>query len=369
MPETEVEIWEEPVRGGYFDPRIAALPADERDAAFHDGRWVPPPIHHLVGLTYVSTTSEESVFTLPVTGWLMPPHGVVGGATLFLLADGPLGSAIGHHLPPATPYTTSEISLFFLRPVTRIGDMLAGRARLVHVGGSVALSDIVIEDGRGQAVARGGCRVVRLPPFPLPEDAADQGRAMAPRERPTYSTPDPYLREPRGEIVKQEHWDTLSGLEVLRRCITGEFPRPPISHLTGLRPAEVDQGTSTWRMPASAWHCSPVPGRLYGGSTAFIAGTAVEGSIATTTRPGTAMATVDLKVYFLRPVTPDGRDLVARGKVLHRGRQVAVASSEVFDADGKLVAVAMGSAMILPGRPAAVARAVESDGGADMQED
>ncbi|PZR97928.1 MAG: thioesterase, partial [Candidatus Nephthysia bennettiae] len=66
----------------------------------------------------------------------------------------------------------------------------------------------------------------------------------------------------------------------------------------------------------------------------MIAGLAVEGSIETTVPAGTAFATVDLKVYFVRPVMPDGRDLRARGTVVHRGRTVAVATSEVLDADG-----------------------------------
>ena len=63
---------------------------------------------------------------------------------------------------------------------------------------------------------------------------------------------------------------------------------------------------------------------------------------------------MDLKVYFLRPVPPDGRDLVARGTVIHRGRSMAIGTSDVFNADGKKVAVATGSSVILPGRPATV---------------
>ena len=66
---------------------------------------------------------------------------------------------------------------------------------------------------------------------------------------------------------------------------------------------------------------------------------------------GAAFAPVDPKVYFLRPVSPDGRDLVAQGSVIHRGRSVATGTSEIFDADGRKVAVASGSALILPGRP------------------
>jgi uncharacterized protein (TIGR00369 family) len=78
--------------------------------------------------------------------------------------------------------------------------------------------------------------------------------------------------------------------------------------------------------------------------------------VQTTLPAGTAFAPVDLKVYFLRPVPPDGRDLLARGTVLHRGRTVAIGTSDVFDADGKKVAVATGSSVIMPGRPATVTR-------------
>jgi hypothetical protein len=40
--------------------------------------------------------------------------------------------------------------------------------------------------------------------------------------------------------------------------------------------------------------------------------------------------------------------------VIHRGRSMVIGTSEVFDADGKKVAVATGSSVILPDRPATV---------------
>jgi acyl-coenzyme A thioesterase PaaI-like protein len=58
-------------------------------------------------------------------------------------------------------------------------------------------------------------------------------------------------------------------------------------------------------------------------------------------------------------VKPDGRELRARGAVVHRGRTVAIATSEVVDADGRPVAMATGSAVMLPGRPAALAEPTE----------
>jgi hypothetical protein len=57
--------------------------------------------------------------------------------------------------------------------------------------------------------------------------------------------------------------------------------------------------------------------------------------------------------------------------VIHRGRSVAIGTSGAFDADGKKVAVATGSAVILPGRPATVTTELtlpDLDRSADDQE-
>src|SRR5262249_50714422 len=115
-----------------------------------------------------------------------------------------------------------------------------------------------------------------------------------------------------------------------------------------------EKGKTRWKMPASEWLSTPVQGRLYGGATAFLAGTAIDGAVQTTVPAGAALASVGLKIYFLRPGSPHGRGPGAEGAVMHRGRTVAIGTSEVFDADGKKVAVASGSALVLPGRPATV---------------
>jgi acyl-coenzyme A thioesterase PaaI-like protein len=53
-------------------------------------------------------------------------------------------------------------------------------------------------------------------------------------------------------------------------------------------------------------------------------------------------------------VAADGGLLHARATVVHRGRSLAVATAEIVDDDGRRVALATGSAQILPGRPAAL---------------
>ena len=143
----------------------------------------------------------------------------------------------------------------------------------------------------------------------------------------------------------------------MRAHISGELPRPPLSYLMGARPTEAGEATCTFAMPATGWLCSPL-GTVEGGVTACLADLALGGAVQTTVPSGTALAPTDLRVQFLRPVRPDGRMLTAAARVVHRGRTVAVAQAAVTNADGKLVALATGSALLLPGRRADLRDAV-----------
>jgi uncharacterized protein (TIGR00369 family) len=367
-PSTPLEpglpIQEEPVRGNYLDPGLfASQPGLDLLRGFLDGRQLPPPGTYLYGLRITDVDPGEVSFEMPASPWLSPPVGVIQGAALALLVDGPLGCAFQTTLPPATPYTTSEMSLAFIRPVRPDGGMLRSTARVVHAGRTIGITDATVVDAAGSLVATASTRLVVLPAIDFPADFVAAALANPPHPAvPSWPTPNPVDRPAVGRVQPQSVFDELSGLEVLRRCMTGELEAPPASHLFSLRPTEVSEGASTWTAPSTEWLCSPVEGRLYGGFLAYFAGNAADSAIWTTCEPGTAFAPVDLKVYFLRPVAPHGELLTATGRVLHRGRSVAIATAEVHDRDGKLVATAISSSMILPGRPATIVDPPMPDG-------
>ncbi|MFN2590890.1 MAG: PaaI family thioesterase [Actinomycetota bacterium] len=346
--EAPPRIWEEPVRGGYPDIRIfLGLSGEGQIRSFLQSLASPPPIAHLTGMRPTDVGPGSSTFVMPASGWLLSTPGWIQLGTLAILADGPLGCAVQTALPPATPYTTAEMSLTAFRPVGTDSGTLVAKGRLIHSGRSLGLSEVRIEDGHGDLVAHGTSRCFIFPPIappsPPPEDL--------PRiEMPRFDTPDPYLRPSPGSIVPQEVWDRHSGLEVMRAHLDGDLPPPPIHFLTGLRPTAAEEGAATFVLPATEWLCSPL-NRLEGGAIAMVAETALITAVMTTLERRTSFAPFDLKVNFLRPVKPDGRDLTARGTVLHRGKTLAVASSEVLNAEGKPVAIASGTSMILPGRP------------------
>jgi uncharacterized protein (TIGR00369 family) len=150
--------------------------------------------------------------------------------------------------------------------------------------------------------------------------------------------------------VSQGVWDETSGLDLVQLWQKGERAASPSCSLLGLRFVEVAEGSVTLAMPASLWFCTAF-GTFYGGVLSVLADAAINTAVTTTLPPGTSFGTLDLKMNFLRPVSPDGRDLFARASVEQRGRTVAVSTARIDDADGKRVAMATGSAMISEGRP------------------
>jgi uncharacterized protein (TIGR00369 family) len=342
-----MEIWREPVHGSRFPPQLFGLAGIDQLRLFLTGKAPPPPIGHLFGMRPTEVGVGSATFTMPVTEWLRTPQGPATGGVVAVLADGPLGCAVQSVLPPATPYTTSELSLNLVRPVPAEGWLIA-RGRLVHGGRRLALSEVFVTDGDGRLIAHGTSRCVILPAVDGVPAPPSEIAAAAPE--PDGWIP-PYRRPARGEVVDQSVWSSRSGLEVMRAHIAERLPGPPISHLTGARPTQVEESSCTFTMPASGWLASP-SGFVEGGVTACLADLALGGAVQTTVPAGTALAPTDLRVQFIRPIVPDGGALVAHAEVVHRGRSVAVARADVRDAQGKLVAIATGSAVILPGRRA-----------------
>jgi acyl-CoA thioesterase len=139
----------------------------------------------------------------------------------------------------------------------------------------------------------------------------------------------------------------MSGLEALRATLRGDIPSPPIDRLTGIRLEEAEDGRVVFAMPASGWLAQEF-GAIFGGAIALLGMSAASAAVQTTAEPGTGFAALDVKVNLLRPVLPDGQDLVATGTVLHRGRRLAIGTSEVLHG-GKRVAVVTGTTELRPG--------------------
>jgi uncharacterized protein (TIGR00369 family) len=347
----EVEIWREPAKGGYPDASLLALSGQDRHRVGREGRTPYSPMGYLTELRMTAGSQGHSEFEMPGSRWFANSAGVIAGP-LAVIGDAALGSVVHGDLSPGQVMTTAELSMTFLRPV-HPGGTITGAGQLIHRGRSQGLSEAFMYADGDVLVAHGTSRCSVFPPVdPMPEPPGEL--PVIDQPRPGEDPQDPLRRDPSGEVLPQRAFEERSGIEVLRALASGELPQAPIHHLTGLRVTDAGEGEATMALPCSRW-LSTSAGTVQGGFTAMLAEAALGAAVFSTVPAGTATATLDLKVNYLRPVFPDGEDLTAKARVLHSGRTIAVAGARLENAEGKPVALATGSSMFLPGRPADLA--------------
>ena len=88
-------------------------------------------------------------------------------------------------------------------------------------------------------------------------------------------------------------------------------------------------------------------GVMHGGVIAALVDTAVAYAIYPQIAPGREITTVEMKLNFLSSVRDGGR-AVAQARLLRLGRTLAVCSCDVHDRDGRPVAAALATYMVIP---------------------
>jgi uncharacterized protein (TIGR00369 family) len=352
MTAGETEIWREEAIGGYPDPSLLGLSGIERMRGWRTGLIPPAPMVYLTEMGAGDVSKGSASFSIPASPWFANSTGLIPGGLLAVLADAPLGAALGTVVDPGQWFTTAELSLSFLRPVRpEPGTRISAGGQLIHRGRTVGLTEaFLINETTEDLVAFGSSRLtIFRPPGEVPDPPPEPPRddLQMPGSDPSH----PLQRPVQGEPWPADAFTSRSGLELLRSFIAGELPEAPITRLTGMRVVEAEEGRTTTVLPSTRWLAQSA-GAVQGGFTAMLAEAGLASAVFSTAEAGTATAPLDLKVNFLRPVFPDGRDLTAKAQVVHRGRTLAVANAELVNADGKTVALATGSSMYLPGRPA-----------------
>lgn len=336
-----MRVWEQPVRGVLGDVGTLALPGLERfRRGFHD-EVAPPPVHYLTGLRPTEASPGRCVFAMPASPWLRETLGTIPLGVLAFLADAPLGGAAITGLGPGQVVSTSQLLVNAVRPVDTTAERLLAEAEATHLGRMLALAQGRVLDARGRLVATMSTRCF-VTTVPLPDDVPPPTPPAADAGEPVTSAPAP------GDLWSSAELQARSGLELLRAAVAGDpsVPDPPLHHLFGVRPEAVEEGASTWSMPATGWLSSGAP-TMYGGALAVLADTALSGTAWTVVPLGGLPYPLDLDVRFLRPAPLTGR-LTADAAVVHRGRTMVVTRAELRSDDGRVVALAHGSSAVVP---------------------
>ncbi len=139
---------------------------------------------------------------------------------------------------------------------------------------------------------------------------------------------------------------TMTGLEVMEAIGRGDLPPPAIAVTLGMLPVAISEGTCTFEMSPDGRMTNPL-GTIHGGIAATILDSCMGCAVHTTLPPGASYTTAQLNVHYLRAMMPGMGPVRATGTVVHRGRKQSTAEAKLVDSNGKLIAHATTTCLIL----------------------
>ena len=171
VPATETEQLDPRVRERTFswdDPVASAragagLSGAEFFAAIGEGKIPPPPVMRALDFDGVAFGEGRAAFRLTPREFHYNPLGTVHGGVFATLLDSACGCAVHTMLPADVFYTSLDLSVKFLRPVTVGTGSITAEGTVVHLGRRTALAEARITDaaGRVYVTATSSCLLLR----------------------------------------------------------------------------------------------------------------------------------------------------------------------------------------------------------------
>jgi uncharacterized protein (TIGR00369 family) len=124
---------------------------------------------------------------------------------------------------------------------------------------------------------------------------------------------------------------------------------PAIAKLIGFRLIAFEGGEATVELNSGPQHYNPM-GTVHGGVLCDIADAAMGMAFASTLDANQSFTTLELKINFLRPVWES--NLLAKARVISRGKTVGLVECDVIDANGRLMTRASSTCLVLSGKMA-----------------
>lgn len=118
----------------------------------------------------------------------------------------------------------------------------------------------------------------------------------------------------------------------------------PVCQTLGMSVTSVESGLARCRLEADARHFNPF-GTVHGGILGDLADLAMGMAFMSTLEPSQALATIELKINFVRPARVG--PLMAEARVVHRGRTTGLIECSILNAEAKLVARASSTCMVV----------------------
>jgi uncharacterized protein (TIGR00369 family) len=136
--------------------------------------------------------------------------------------------------------------------------------------------------------------------------------------------------------VAAERQKEMSGLEFVQGLVEGTLPLNTIARTLGYDITEADSGRVVITAEPKDIHLNPW-GTVHGGLAATMLDSCMGLAIQSTLEKGLGSTTLEFKISFVRPITPETGPIRAEGTVINRGRRIGIADGRVTDGKGRLL--------------------------------
>jgi uncharacterized protein (TIGR00369 family) len=162
-PDTERQrtfTWSDPTA---IASEAAGLSGAEFFAAITAGEMPPPPLMRTLDMDGASFGEGTATFRLTPQEFHYNTLGTVHGGVFATMLDSACGCAVHSLLPAGVFYTSLDLAVKFLRPVTVATGPISAVSNVVHLGRRTALAEGRITDAAGKiyVTATSSCLIMR----------------------------------------------------------------------------------------------------------------------------------------------------------------------------------------------------------------
>ena len=133
-----------------------------------DGRLPRPPITETLGFDLAEVSPGFALFTMTPQFRHYNPIGTVHGGVAATLLDSCMSCAVQTTIEAGLGYTTLEIKVNMVRPISEDTGVVRAEGRIIHRGRTVATSDGTLKDSAGKLYAHATTTCMIFPAKILP---------------------------------------------------------------------------------------------------------------------------------------------------------------------------------------------------------
>jgi uncharacterized protein (TIGR00369 family) len=137
--------------------------------------------------------------------------------------------------------------------------------------------------------------------------------------------------------VSADEQKAMSGLQFVQGLANGTLPLNTLAETLGYDVVEAVNGRVVIIAEPKDRLLNPA-GTVHGGVAATLLDSSMGLAIHSTLERGISQTTLEFKISFVRPITPETGRITAEGVLLSRGRRVGTAEGKITDSGGRLLA-------------------------------